>query len=165
MMQVLVLNQDYQAISLCDPERATVLVLSNKAELVADVASRKMRSIRQEFAFPSVIRLQAYVNLPYKKISLTRQNLFKRDGNRCVYCDSTERLTVDHLIPRAKGGRTIWNNLVTACHKCNARKGDLSVQDAGLSLRHEPFRPSFIMFLSKFSGNVQDAWKPYLLMA
>ena len=163
-MQVLVLNQDYQAISLCDPERALVLVMMQKAELVADVSSRKLRSIRREFAFPSIIRLQAYVKLPFKKISLTRHNVFKRDGHRCAYCGSSERLTLDHLLPRARGGRTTWTNLVTACQKCNAKKGDLLIEETNLHLRQQPFRPSFIMFLSQYSGFIQDPWKPYLFM-
>ena len=95
-MQVLVLNQDYQAISLCDPERALVLVMLKKAEMVTDVPQRRFRSVRTEFKFPSIIRLYTYVNLPYKKISLTRQNVFKRDRNRCVYCGSRERLGLFH---------------------------------------------------------------------
>lgn len=163
-MQVLVLNQDYQAISLCDPERALVLVMLKKAEMVTDVPQRRFRSVRNEFRFPSIIRLFTYVNLPYKKISLTRQNVFKRDRNRCVYCGSREKLTVDHVIPRAQGGRTVWNNLVTACYKCNSKKGDMRPEEAGMPLGNKPFRPSFIMYLSQFSGKVNEDWKPYLLM-
>ena len=105
MAQVLVLNQDYQAISLCAPERAIVLVLMKKAELVSDVTSQKMRSVKQEFKFPSVIRLHQFVYLPFKKVALTRENVFKRDGHECVYCGSTKNLTLDHLVPRAQGGR------------------------------------------------------------
>lgn len=164
MMQVLVLNQDYQAISLCDPQRATILLMLRKAELVSDVADRKMRSVKMEFDYPSVIRLSAYVNLPFKKVALTRQNVFKRDGNKCVYCGSRERLTLDHLVPRAQGGRTIWKNLVTACYKCNSKKGDLSLEESGLTLTTFPYRPSFIMYISQFSGRINDDWKPYLLM-
>ncbi|MEM7373947.1 MAG: HNH endonuclease [Bacteroidota bacterium] len=164
MMQVLVLNQDYQAISLCDPQRATVLLMLRKAELVSDVTDKKMRSVKMEFDYPSIIRLSAYVNLPFKKVSLTRQNVFKRDGNKCVYCGSRERLTLDHLIPRAQGGRTIWGNLVTACYKCNSKKGDLSLEESGLTLNTFPYRPSFIMYISQFSGSINEDWKPYLLM-
>lgn len=164
-MQVLVLNQDYQAISLCEPERALVLVMLKKAEMVTDVPERRFRSIQSEFRFPSIIRLFTYVQLPFKKVSLSRQNVFKRDGNRCVYCGSRDKLTVDHVVPRAQGGRTVWNNLVTACYKCNSRKGDLTPEEAGMDMPFKPFRPSFIMFLSQFSGSVNEDWKPYLLMA
>ena len=164
MAQVLVLNQDYQAISLCAPERAIVLVLMKKAELVSDVTSQKMRSVKQEFKFPSVIRLHQFVYLPFKKVALTRENVFKRDGHECVYCGSTKNLTLDHLVPRAQGGRTIWNNLVTACYSCNSEKGDMSLEQSGFDLKTKPYRPSFIMFLSQFAGQVNDDWKPYLLM-
>lgn len=164
MWQVLVLNQDYQAISLCDPSRALVLVLLKKAELVSDVSDRKFRSVSAEFSFPSVIRLYNYVKVPYKKVSMTRQNIFKRDGSRCVYCGATEHLTLDHVIPRARGGSSTWDNLVTACHRCNTSKGDLTPEEAGMKIHYAPFRPSFIMYLSQFSTRINDDWKPYLMM-
>jgi len=164
MQHVLVLNQNYQAISLCTPERALVLVLLSKAEMVAEVADRKLRSVRAEFDFPAIIRLRSYVNLPYKKVSLTRQNLFKRDGHKCVYCGSHQNLTMDHVLPRAQGGRTSWSNLVTACQKCNMRKGNMIPEEAGLSLPYQPYRPNFLMFVCRFSGDVHESWKPFLLM-
>jgi 5-methylcytosine-specific restriction endonuclease McrA len=164
-MQVLVLNQDYQAVSLCDAQRAVILVLLKKADLVADVSERKMMTVKTAYPYPSIIRLRCYIQLPYQKISLTRQNLFRRDGFSCVYCGSGERLTMDHVIPRAQGGRTTWKNLVTACYRCNAKKGDLTPEQAGLQLHMSPFRPSFIMYLSRFSGRLQEDWKPYLLMS
>lgn len=164
MSQVLVLNQDYQAISLCEPSRAMILVLLQKAEMVADLADRKMRSVHKEFRYPSIIRLQNYVQLPYKKIRLTRKNVFVRDRHTCAYCGSTDRLTLDHLVPRAQGGGTHWNNLITACEPCNSFKGDQSLEDSGLQLSHKPFRPSFIMYMSVFAGQVHEAWKPFLMM-
>ncbi len=165
MAKVLVLNQDYQAISLCEPNRALVLVLLKKAELISDVSHRKFRSIDQEFCFPSIIRLFAYVNVPYKKVAMTRHNIFKRDGNQCVYCGKKDNLTLDHIHPRAKGGRSTWDNLVTACQKCNSLKGDQTPEEAGLTMRFIPFRPSFIMYLSRFSSRVNEDWKPYLFMS
>lgn len=162
-MQVLVLNQSFQAISLCDPRRALVLVMLEKAELISDVANLRLRSVSQDFSFPSIIRLRRYVHVPYQKVALTRHNVYKRDGNKCVYCNSTQHLTLDHVIPKAKGGKTAWNNLVTACRKCNAQKGDMTPEEAGLELQRDPFRPSFIMFLSHYGGQIQDDWKPYLL--
>lgn len=162
MAQVLVLNQDYQAISVCDPERAIILVLGQKAEMVADLADRKIRSVRRDFDFPSVIRLFQYVQFPYKKVSMTRENIYRRDGYECVYCGNKQQLTLDHLVPKSKGGRTSWDNLVTACQRCNAQKADLSLEEAGLTLATHPFRPSFIMYLSRFAGKVHEEWKPYL---
>lgn len=163
-MQVLVLNQGYQAITVCDVERAIVLVMLRKADLVADVSDRKLRTVKNTYPYPSIIRLHAYVNLPFKKISLTRQNLFKRDGFHCVYCGSGEHLTMDHVIPRAQGGRTIWKNLVTACYSCNSQKGNLTPEQAGLEVSSPAYRPNFIMYLSRFSGRIEEDWKPYLLM-
>ncbi|WNJ20683.1 HNH endonuclease [Pontibacter sp. G13] len=164
-MQVLVLNQDYQAISICEPERALVLVWMDKAEMVADVAERKLRSVRTEFAFPSVIRLRSYVQLPFRKVSLTRENIFRRDGYTCGYCGSTKDLTLDHIVPKSQGGGFTWKNLVTACRPCNVEKGDQSLEEYGKSLRHKPFRPSFIMYMSQFHGQVDINWRPFLYMS
>lgn len=164
MQHVLVLNQNYQAINLCSPERALVLVLLRKAEMEAKVEGLSFRSMRDEFSFPAIIRLRAYVHLPYKKVSLTRQNLFKRDGHKCVYCGNYENLTMDHVIPRAQGGGTNWVNLVTACRKCNMQKGNMRPEEAGFNLPYQPYRPNFLMFVSRFSGEVHESWKPFLLM-
>lgn len=162
--KVLVLNQDYQAISICSAERAFVLVFLKKAELVCDRQSKRMRSIGSNYPYPSIIRLNRYINLPYKKVALSRQNIFKRDGYKCVYCGSRSKLTIDHMIPRSRGGRDSWHNLVSACQRCNTEKGDRTPEEAEMAMSHKPFRPSFIMFLRDFNGKVSDDWKPYLLM-
>lgn len=162
---VLVLNQDYQAIGICSVERAFILIMLQKAEMLSDHPSRKLRTIQSEFKFPSIIRLYRYINLPYKRVNLSRHNIFKRDRNRCVYCGSKEALTIDHVVPKSAGGKDSWDNLVTACQKCNAKKGSLSLEQAGMELGHEPFRPSFVMFLSNFAGDIREDWKPYLYMS
>jgi 5-methylcytosine-specific restriction endonuclease McrA len=162
---VLVLNQSYQAISICSVERAFVLVLLKKAEMLTENPGKKLRTIDSEFNYPSIIRLHRYVQIPYKKVNLTRQNIFKRDRNRCVYCNSREHLTIDHVVPKAFGGRDSWENLVTACQKCNSKKGSLTLEQAGMEMRQEPFRPSFVMFLSNFAGTIRDDWKPYLYVS
>ncbi len=153
--KVLVLNQDYQAISVCTAERAFILVFLNKAEMVCDMKAKVLRSMTKNFAYPSIIRLRRFVNLPYKKVALSRQNIFKRDGFKCVYCASREHLTLDHVIPRSKGGRDSWHNLVSACQKCNTEKGDRTPEEAEMRMSHKPFRPSFIMYLREFSGKVR----------
>ncbi len=162
---VLVLNQDYQAIGVCSVERAFVLVLLKKAEMLSDFPDRKLRSVSADFSFPSIIRLYRYVSLPYKRVNLSRHNVFKRDRNRCVYCGSKDSLTIDHVHPKSQGGRDSWDNLVTACQKCNAKKGSLTPEQAGMELQYKPFRPSFVMFLSNFAGEVREDWKPYLYMS
>lgn len=162
--KVLVLNQDYQAISICSPERAFILVFLKKAEMVSNVKARVLRTVGDAYDFPSIIRLHRYVNLPYKKVALSRHNIFKRDGYKCVYCGSRENLTLDHVVPRSRGGRDSWHNLVTACQKCNTYKGDRTPEEADMELANPPYRPSFIMYLRDFAGKVQEEWKPYLLM-
>ena len=162
---VLVLNQDYQAIGICSAERAFVLVFLQKAEMLVDNPELRLKSISREFSFPSIIRLRRYIRIPYKSVNLSRHNVFRRDNNRCVYCNSKDALTIDHVVPKSMGGRDAWDNLVTACQKCNAKKGNMTPEEAGMEMRHQPFRPSFVMYLSHFSGNLQDAWKPYLYMS
>lgn len=162
---VLVLNQNYQAIGICSAERAFVLVFLSKAEMLSDDPSKVMTSISKSYKFPSIIRLYKYISIPYKRVNLSRQNIFKRDRHRCAYCNTKENLTIDHVVPRSQGGRDSWDNLVTACQKCNSKKGNMTPEQAEMHMYRKPFRPSFVMFLSNFAGDIQDDWKPYLYMA
>lgn len=162
--KVLVLNADYQAIGVCAVERAFVLVIMKKAEMLSDDPEKSLRTIRKNYKFPSIIRLYRFVSLPYKKVNLSRQNIFKRDNHTCVYCNTRDNLTIDHVIPRSLGGRDSWENLVTACQRCNSRKGNQTPEQAEMPMRYKPFRPSFVMFLGNFSGQIRDDWKPYLYM-
>jgi 5-methylcytosine-specific restriction endonuclease McrA len=160
--KVLILNQDYSALSICSVSKAFVLVFLDKAELVAASPNHTLRTINDSYPLPTVIRLRRYINVPYKGIMMTRQNIFKRDEHRCVYCGTHDDLTLDHVTPKSRGGRTSWDNLVTACRRCNAKKGDYSLEAAGLKLRKHPFKPSFIMFLRDYSGSAEESWMPYL---
>jgi 5-methylcytosine-specific restriction endonuclease McrA len=162
--KVLVLNQDYQAISVCSAERAFILVHLRKAELIHSAEGRVLRSISREYSCPNIIRLNRYIRLPYRKVSLTRTNIFRRDNNQCVYCGSKHNLTIDHVRPRSMGGKDDWENLVTACQNCNMHKGNALPEEKGMVMRHKPFRPSFIMFLGSFTTNINDAWRPYLMI-
>ncbi len=163
--KVLVLNQDYQAISICSPERAFVLVFLRKAELVHELPDRAMRTISSAWSYPSIIRLYSYVRVPYRRVALSRANVFRRDGYQCSYCGCRTNLTLDHVVPRSQGGGDAWENLTTACHECNTRKGNRTPEQADMPMRKKPFRPSYIMYLSNFSGRVEDEWRPYLMMA
>jgi 5-methylcytosine-specific restriction endonuclease McrA len=93
---------------------------------------------------------------------LNRQNIFKRDGQRCQYCGTSEDLTLDHVIPKSRGGQSKWDNLTTACKRCNSRKGDFTPEEANMPLQQKPYKPSFIVFLRDFSGSIADDWQPYL---
>ncbi|MBK6266344.1 HNH endonuclease [Marivirga sp. S37H4] len=160
--RALVLNQDYSPITVCNIQKAFLLVYLNKAEILETDDVFKLRTITKAFPLPSVIRLISYVNRPYKGVMLTRQNVFKRDAHTCQYCGVQKDLTLDHLIPRSKGGKSSWNNLVTACKRCNARKGDAKPEESGMVLRRVPFKPSYVMFIRDFSGSVSENWLPFL---
>ena len=162
---VLVLNADYQALSVCSVERAVVLMMLHKAELVEAHAGRALRSSASRFPWPSVVRLKGYVRVPYRRVLLTRRNLLRRDGHACQYCGATERLTLDHVLPKSRGGPDTWENLVAACVPCNNRKGSRTPEEAGMPLRRRPFRPSHVMYMRDFLGATEDAWKPYLFAA
>ncbi|HEX9951722.1 MAG TPA: HNH endonuclease [Rubricoccaceae bacterium] len=162
---VLVLNADFQALSVCSVERAVVLVLLRKADLVEAHAGRALRAATTTLPWPSVVRLRGYVRVLYRKVLLTRRNLLRRDGHACQYCGATERLTLDHVLPRSRGGPETWENLVAACTRCNNRKGSRTPEEAGMALHRPPFRPSHVMYMRDFLGETEEAWKPYLFAA
>ena len=160
--RVLVLNQDYSPISICTVQRAFLLVFLNKADLVNKVNGDMIRTVDQAYPMPSVIRLRNYIPVPFRRVVLTRQNIFKRDGFRCQYCGTNRDLTIDHVVPRARGGKTTWLNLLTACKTCNARKGDYTPEEVGLSVKSQPYRPSYVIFLRDFSGYASEEWFLFL---
>ena len=159
-VSVLVLNQDYTPLNFCSPYRAFVLVYMDKAELVSEVPTLKLRSIDEEYPFPSIIRLKRYIYIPYRRVPLTRAAVYKRDDYECAYCGSKKNLTIDHILPRSRGGKDTWTNLITACEKCNMKKGNRTPEEAGMKLRKKPYRPSFFSFILK-SKKVPEDWKPY----
>jgi 5-methylcytosine-specific restriction endonuclease McrA len=161
--KVLVLNADYRALTVCSIYKAFLLVYMEKAEIINSVDNEYLRTVSAAYEMPSVIRLNDYVRVPYKSVMLNRHNIFKRDNYQCVYCGSRDDLTLDHVVPRAKGGKTVWHNLVTACKKCNSRKGDSDPEDVGMKLPYAPYRPSYVVFLRDFSGMADDTWLPYLV--
>lgn len=161
---VLVLNQNYEAISICSAKRAFLLVFLKKAELIDIVEGQYIRSSMAAYEMPSIIRLKYYVNIPYKKVSMTRSNIFKRDGYACIYCGTTKDLTIDHVLPRSRGGKDTWENLVTACHSCNSKKGNRTPEEADMPLLRKPFKPTHLYFLKIFEAEIRDSWKPYLFV-
>ncbi|MEO9964420.1 MAG: HNH endonuclease [Reichenbachiella sp.] len=160
--KVLVLNQDYSPLAVCTVQRAFLLVFLDKAELLEADSESKLRTVSRSYPSPAVIKIKQYVNVPYRGVVLTRQNIFKRDHGRCQYCGTDRDLTLDHLVPRSKGGKSTWNNLVTACKSCNAKKGNDSLEQSGFVLKTPPFKPSYIMFLRNNLGSMKKEWIPYL---
>ncbi|UXP30873.1 HNH endonuclease [Reichenbachiella agarivorans] len=159
---VLVLNQDYSPLTICTVNRAFLLVFLNKAEMLEADSDAAMRTVNESYPKPTVIKVNRYISVPYRGVVLSRQNLFKRDNHCCQYCGAKNNLTIDHLIPRSKGGRSVWNNLVTACKSCNAKKGDMSLEKAGMRLLQLPYRPTYLMFLRDSMGELRKEWRNYL---
>ena len=161
---VLVLNKDYQPLSICSVHRSVKLLFLDKAEMLHDYPERSISTVAKDYSYPSVIRLRRYINIPYNKIVLTRHNIMKRDAKECQYCGASRNLTIDHVLPKSRGGKDTWENLVTACDDCNVEKGNLTPKEAGMPLKRKPFRPVHITFLQSIMGGVQEDWKPYLYM-
>jgi 5-methylcytosine-specific restriction endonuclease McrA len=160
--RVLVLNQDFSPLMVCSIQRAFILVYLNKSELIRPANGHKIHSVTRTFPMPSVIRLNRYVQAPYKGVTLTRQNIFKRDNFECQYCGTRRELTLDHVIPSSKGGQHTWVNLVAACKRCNAKKGDFTPEQAAMPLLKRPLKPSYSLFLKELSGHHGDEWDEFL---
>ncbi len=161
---VLVLNQDYQPLSVCSIQRSMKLIFLEKAELLHDDPNKVLRTTRREYSCPSVIRLRNYIRVPYTRIVLSRRNVMRRDDYTCQYCGKKTKLTIDHVIPKSRGGADTWENLTTACERCNVKKGSLTPREANMSLKNKPYRPIPITFFRDVNGGVQEPWKPYLYM-
>lgn len=163
--RVLVLNQNYEPMSVCSARRAIIMQLLGKVEVVETYDGVKVHSISSAYPLPSVVRLGAYIKVPYKKILLTRKNIVKRDRHTCQYCSDHEGpMTVDHVVPKSFGGLDTWENMVCACERCNNKKGDRLPAKAGMKLLRQPRRPSHITFIQSFIGVSDDRWRPYLFM-
>ncbi len=160
---VLVLNATYEPLNVTSVWRACSLVLSRKAEVLEAHPDRQIRSPSTSLPHPLVIRLVQYVKVPrFTSRRITRRALFGRDGNCCQYCGSGARLTLDHVIPRSRGGTSIWENVVTACAPCNLRKGDRLPHEIGMPLRRPPRAPHPDLFLTLGTRSVPPVWHPYL---
>ena len=161
---VLVLNQDYQPLSICSVQRSMKLLFLEKAELLHDDPEKELSTPRTSYQYPSVIRLRNYIRIPYTKVVLSRRNIMRRDKFSCQYCAKKSELTIDHVLPKSRGGRDQWENLVTACEKCNVKKGNKTPKEAQMPLRRKPYRPIPITFFRDYNVNVQYPCKPYLYM-
>jgi 5-methylcytosine-specific restriction endonuclease McrA len=160
---VLVLNATFEPINVCTVRRAVVLMLKGKAELL-EHGSHELHSASTTVPRPAVIRLVTYVRIPRDthRRKITRRAVFARDGWTCQYCGSRSSLTVDHVIPRSKGGDSSWDNIVASCAPCNRRKGDVLVAQAGMTLRRAPRAPSPHVFIHVASPTIPPAWRQYL---
>jgi len=166
---VLVLNASYEAIHICDVRRALKLVLKGaaSAEEVSDVM---VRGSSLRVPVPLVIRLFSYVRIPHRTVKFSRRNVFLRDRYVCQYCGErflASDLTIDHLVPRSRGGQTAWDNVVTACRGCNHRTGDYSPRESNMFPLRTPKTPTiaYYLHLTRFSSMYHESWRKYLYMA
>jgi 5-methylcytosine-specific restriction endonuclease McrA len=160
---VLVLNATYEPINVCTVRRAVVLLLKEKAEIL-EHANWELRGERTRIPRPMVIRLRGYVRVPRDthRRKITRRAVFARDGWACQYCGTRGNLTVDHVVPRSKGGPSSWENIVASCAPCNRRKGDTLLRQAGMALRRQPRTPGPQVFIHVASPTIPPAWRQYL---
>ena len=164
---VLVLNQNYEPLNVCDIRRAFRLLGSEKAELLAhnhQVIHKPTLAIEA----PSVIRLSYHVKRPRPRVKLTRREVFARDRHTCQYCGRVASdLTLDHILPRHRGGTHTWDNLVAACKSCNHRKGGKTPEEARVRLLRAPFEPRsdlYSLFTPYLADERNEAWRTYLFL-
>ncbi|HND19707.1 MAG TPA: HNH endonuclease [Acidobacteriota bacterium] len=164
--RVLVLNASFEPINICTVRRAVVLILKGVAR-VEEHTEQFLHSPSAVVKAPSVIRLLEYIHIPFERKSLSRRNVLLRDHNRCQYCGHIFppiELTLDHVVPRSRGGASTWDNLVACCRKCNNRKGSRTPEEASMRLLKKP--QSFNLHVNRqiirYLGSTDEAWRKYL---
>jgi 5-methylcytosine-specific restriction endonuclease McrA len=163
VQQCLVLNASYEPLNVCSIRRAHVLVYKGKAEVIEQV-DRPFRSASQIYPWPHVIRLQVYVRVPrVVQRRISRRALFARDGWRCQYCGMAGKLTLDHVVPRSRGGDSVWENVVTSCAPCNLKKGNRLLHEVQMHLIAAPRPPAPALFVTLSAPKIPDGWQPYLV--
>jgi hypothetical protein len=163
--KTLVVDTSYIARSIISSQRAFAIVYKGNAQVLEEYPEAfGVVDPELEIYKPSIIRVFTYVNLNFHKVALTRENIFKRDNYECVYCGSTDKksFTLDHVVPQCRGGKNTWDNLVTACFKCNNEKSDLTLEEFGRPIP-QPQRPHYLMLLKK-TTHIPEEWKSYLLL-
>lgn len=165
MSNVLVLNASFEPLSVVSIQRALILLLKEKAEVV-EAAQAVLRSERMTVPVPLVIRLVYYVRIPYPiSLPISRRALLVRDRYTCQYCGTQpgrQDLTIDHVVPKSRGGATSWENVVAACRRCNGKKGNKTPAEAGMKLLAEPARPKYFAMAYLTSLEARDAWEKYI---
>jgi 5-methylcytosine-specific restriction endonuclease McrA len=164
MRSALVLNAGYQPLSIVSARRATCLILAEKADLVEDDGA-VMRSASVTVPRPSVIRLRYMVKVPYvRRSSLSRRAVFARDDYRCQYCGERAD-SIDHVLPRSRGGPHTWENVAAACRPCNLTKRDRTPDEAGMRLARPCRAPRATAWVVVSVSGIPDTWRPYLPLA
>jgi len=161
---VLLLNTNYAPLAVCSAKRAICLYYLDKVD-VLEFYPEAVHAPSLALSLPSVIRLKNYIRYNSMSVILSRKNIILRDNHTCQYCGTkTGPLTIDHVIPKERGGGDLWDNLVAACPACNRRKGNRTPEEANMPLRKKPVRPNRIHYFQQFVNEHQSKWRPYLFM-
>ncbi|KAA3664017.1 MAG: HNH endonuclease [Chloroflexi bacterium] len=170
-MSVLLLNASYEPLQMITIRRAVNLMLAEKVQAVEGIASR-LRTVNREFEVPSVVRLTYYVNVPRLGVTWSRRAVLERDGWQCIYCGvaiggkkngrllNKYNFTIDHIIPKSRGGLNSWGNTACACSPCNNRKANRTPHEAGMKMLFEPKTPRGQVLVMR--GQVPKEWVKYL---
>ena len=162
--KVLLLNASYEPVSIITGKKAILMLVTNKVDCI-NKSKYFIKSEKLQIALPIIVKLKSYIFLKRRKISLTRKNIFKRDNYMCQYCGkNVSSLTIDHVVPKNKGGKDTWENLVSACIKCNLFKADYCLKDIKMNLINKPKKPHFLVYMQGYVNNEYSSWKPYLYM-
>lgn len=161
MSGALVLNATYEPLSVVTSRRAVILVLGERADVLHDTGEA-LHSEHLSVPVPSVIKLRTFVRVPFRRRApLNRRGVFARDDHSCQYCGAAAE-SIDHVIPRSKGGLHVWDNVVAACRACNVRKGDRLLSSTSMELRRRPTVPRETTWITVAAGAVPPHWEPYL---
>lgn len=161
MPHSLVLNATFEPLCVVSQRRAVILLLTHKAVLV-EPGDAVLHSERQVVTVPAVVRLARFVRVPYHTtVPLTRRAVFARDGGRCVYCGAPAT-SLDHVMPKSKGGQHVWENVVSACRRCNHAKADRVITELGWRMRRAPQAPSGPGWRILGTGRMDPRWRGYL---
>lgn len=166
MERVLLLNITYEPLKVIDWKKAVTLLCLGKVEVLEEY-NREIRSVSFTLKLPSVVRLLQMIKRPKSPVRFSRQNIYARDRYQCQYCGCkypSEDLTYDHVIPKSRGGRTQWENIVTCCVECNRKKGGRTPHEASMRLVREPCRPSWVPAIRITIGfkQIPENWRDYL---
>ena len=186
---VLVLNRLWQAVNICSVKRAFCLLYQGHAQVVTETegafstfdfnnwkdfsldspGGEFVRTVSFKVKVPRIIVLVFYDRLPVREVRFTRKNIYERDGNRCQYCGKkfeTKDLTLDHVIPVTRGGRTTWDNIVSSCVPCNTRKGGRLPNEVDMRPIRQPRKPRWQTFiLVRFGSRIHESWRHFIDMS
>jgi len=163
---VLVLNQNYEPLHICNARRALVLVLGGKAEVLQEDMDVHLHTSTDDYTVPSVVRMMYLVHRPRPRVKLTRREIFLRDNYTCQYCGKvTHDLTLDHVHPKSRDGKHTWENLVSACKECNHRKGGRTPEEARMRLKKSPCEPragAYYAIQRRLAERPRTDWLPFI---